>query len=114
MPEVPVAWSGSTSPRVGLIGDALQRDDLEQDVGEVGVHVAQQRLLHGGQRGRRDVARAGAAEEALGRVGRRGDVGHPPSLVVRPRATIDSVLWVEQIHPIQLRTWARRAYSARP
>ncbi len=51
-PRGPGGLEREHQPAFGLVGDPLERHDLEQDVGEVRVHVAQERLLQGGQRGR--------------------------------------------------------------
>ena len=51
-PGGPGGLERERQPAFGLVGDPLERHDLEQDVGEVRVHVAQQWFLHGGQRGR--------------------------------------------------------------
>ena len=53
VPRCRMAWRDGPKSAVGLVGDALQRDHLEEDVGEVGDRVGQQRLLHGGQGGYR-------------------------------------------------------------
>ena len=57
------------------VGGAQQRDQLGLDLEQIGIHVAEQRSLHRGQRGGGGIARSGAAEQALGRV-KRGRGGH--------------------------------------
>jgi hypothetical protein len=62
---------------LGVVDPALEVDELEQDLVEIRVEVAQHRLLHRLQDGRLDVARARPGEQALRwiearKVGRRG------------------------------------------
>ena len=68
MPAVPVQWSGSTSPS-GIRHAAPQHgDDVEQDVVQVRVEVAEHRPLHRVEHGGVDVRGSGAAEQPLRRV----------------------------------------------
>ena len=66
-------------PALRLVDLALEVDDLVEDVVQVGIQVAQHRLLHRGEHARLHVAGAGPGKQALRGI-ERGEVGwrrHP-------------------------------------